>query len=57
LIDCAKFIKAVGAEIMALPKFWSVVFRLANVSKLDGGVAALARFNVPNNEESLTILQ
>lgn len=57
MIDCAKFIKAVGAEIMALPKFWSVVFRLANVSKLDGGVAALARFNVPNNEESLTILQ
>ena len=57
LIESIKHCKAVGADIMALPKFWAVLFTLGNVEKLDGGLSALARFNVPGTEDSLAVLR
>jgi hypothetical protein len=49
LIDSASHCKAVGAEILATPKFWVLVFLLAGIRQVIGGIASL-KWVQPNGE-------
>jgi hypothetical protein len=41
LVECTSHCKAIGADILAMPKFWVLVFLLAGIKKLDGGLESL----------------
>ena len=41
LVESVSHCKAIGAEILATPKFWVLVFCLAGLKRVDNGIGAL----------------
>lgn len=51
LIDSVRHTKAMGAEVLASAKFWVLMFTLAGVTKLEGGIDSLKSL-VPSDENT-----
>jgi len=51
LIDSVRHTKAMGAEVLASAKFWVLMFTLAGVTKLEGGIDSL-KYLVPSDENT-----
>lgn len=56
LIDAIKHTRACGAELLSQPKFWVMLFTLAGITSLDGGMEALTPKGVLNCDENRALL-
>jgi hypothetical protein len=54
LIDAIRHVKASGAEILTSAKFWVLMFTLAGIKKLDGGIDSLK--SVAPSDENMALL-